>query len=109
VVRQFGPGAPGLGDPYFPLDGNGGYDEVGDEEFFEILREWAVSRKGDNVITSEFIGLAEDISGEDLDAFFEAWLFTPARPAGIEPRAGRTGSVERASKGWSGGGGGASA
>ena len=23
---QFQPGAPGLGDPYFPLDGNGGYD-----------------------------------------------------------------------------------
>src|SRR3954470_18721920 len=26
VVRQFGAGAPGIGDPYFPLDGNGGYD-----------------------------------------------------------------------------------
>ena len=23
---HFGPGAPGIGDPYFPLDGNGGYD-----------------------------------------------------------------------------------
>jgi aminopeptidase N len=23
---KFGPGAPGLGDPYFPLEGNGGYD-----------------------------------------------------------------------------------
>jgi hypothetical protein len=22
----FRPGAPGAGDPYFPLDGNGGYD-----------------------------------------------------------------------------------
>src|SRR3954447_11055928 len=22
----FRPGAPGIGDPYFPLDGNGGYD-----------------------------------------------------------------------------------
>ena len=25
-IRQFGPGAPGIGDPYFPFDGNGGYD-----------------------------------------------------------------------------------
>ena len=25
-IKQFGPGAPGIGDPYFPLDGNGGYD-----------------------------------------------------------------------------------
>ena len=24
--KQFSPGAPGIGDPYFPLDGNGGYD-----------------------------------------------------------------------------------
>ena len=23
---NFRPGAPGVGDPYFPLDGNGGYD-----------------------------------------------------------------------------------
>ena len=23
---KFSPGAPGIGDPYFPLDGNGGYD-----------------------------------------------------------------------------------
>jgi hypothetical protein len=26
MIRQFGPRAPGIGDPYFPLDGNGGYD-----------------------------------------------------------------------------------
>ena len=26
MVKRFGPGAPGIGDPYFPLDGNGGYD-----------------------------------------------------------------------------------
>ena len=24
--KTFSPGAPGVGDPYFPLDGNGGYD-----------------------------------------------------------------------------------
>ena len=23
---RFKPGAPGVGDPYFPMDGNGGYD-----------------------------------------------------------------------------------
>ena len=25
-TARFSPGAPGVGDPYFPLDGNGGYD-----------------------------------------------------------------------------------
>ena len=24
--HEYTPGAPGIGDPYFPLDGNGGYD-----------------------------------------------------------------------------------
>ena len=26
AASNFHPGAPGIGDPYFPLDGNGGYD-----------------------------------------------------------------------------------
>ena len=26
AAANFQPGAPGIGDPYFPLDGNGGYD-----------------------------------------------------------------------------------
>src|SRR4051812_828425 len=26
AVKTFGPGSPGIGDPYFPFDGNGGYD-----------------------------------------------------------------------------------
>ena len=26
TIKQFGPGAAGIGDPYFPLAGNGGYD-----------------------------------------------------------------------------------
>ncbi len=30
--------------------------------------------------TSEFIRLAEQISHEDLDDLFDAWLFTPGRP-----------------------------
>ncbi len=31
--------------------------------------------------TDEFIQLSERISGQDLDALFETWLFTPGRPA----------------------------
>ncbi|MET0711624.1 MAG: M1 family peptidase, partial [Jiangellaceae bacterium] len=26
TAQEFTPGSPGLGDPYFPLAGNGGYD-----------------------------------------------------------------------------------
>jgi hypothetical protein len=61
--------------------------EIGDRDFFRLLRVWTQSRAGDNVRIPEFIALAERISGEQLDAFFETWLFTGAKPAGIEPAA----------------------
>ena len=54
---------------------------VGNADFFEILRRWAQSREGDNVTTAQFIALAERVSGENLDRFFDAWLFTPRKPA----------------------------
>jgi hypothetical protein len=61
--------------------------EVGDDAFFEIIRRWARSQAGGNATTDEFIRLAERVSGQQLDALFETWLFTPARPEGIEPAA----------------------
>ena len=54
---------------------------VGDADFFRILRKWAKIHAGGNVTTDEFIQLSERVSGQDLDALFEAWLFTPGRPA----------------------------
>ena len=53
---------------------------VGDDDFFQILRRWAQSRRGDNVTTDEFVQLAERTSGQQLDDLFETWLFTPGRP-----------------------------
>ncbi len=53
---------------------------VGDDDFFQILRRWAQSRRGDNVTTAEFVQLAESISRQELDDLFETWLFTPGRP-----------------------------
>lgn len=53
---------------------------VGDEVFFEILRTYAETFKYGNAVTEDFIGVAESVSGEDLDAFFEAWLFEPMVP-----------------------------
>ena len=52
-------------------------------------RRWTTSREGYNVATSEFIRLAERISGQDLDAFFQTWLFTPSKPEDIEPTGAR--------------------
>jgi aminopeptidase N len=62
-------------------------NEVGDEAFFDILQTWAASKSGGNATTPEFIALAERISGQQLDALFQAWLFTPSRPAMSTPSA----------------------
>jgi hypothetical protein len=54
---------------------------IGDEDFFTILRTWSRAQKDGNVTTDEFISLAEAVSGDQLDALFETWLFTPGQPA----------------------------
>lgn len=54
---------------------------LGDEIFFELLRQYYATFRDDNVSTEEFIALAEEISGEELDAFFEKWLYTTGIPS----------------------------
>ncbi|GAA2691844.1 hypothetical protein Apa02nite_033880 [Actinoplanes palleronii] len=53
---------------------------VGDDDFFTILRTWTAEHKYGNATTEEFTALAEKISGQDLDALFQAWLYTPSKP-----------------------------
>jgi aminopeptidase N len=57
---------------------------VGDEIFFDILAEWVASQAGGTVTTEEFIALAEKVSGQQLDELFEALLFTPEEPGGLD-------------------------
>lgn len=54
---------------------------VGDTAFFRILKTWTRTKAGQAVTTSQFIALAEQISHQDLNAFFDAWLYTPGYPA----------------------------
>jgi aminopeptidase N len=55
--------------------------KVGSHDFFVILRKWAQDNEYGNVTTREFIALSERVSGQDLDVFFKAWLFTEGKPA----------------------------
>jgi aminopeptidase N len=55
-------------------------NEVGDDDFFQIIREWAASKSGGNGTTPEFIDLAEEISDQQLDDLFDLWLFTGTKP-----------------------------
>ena len=50
---------------------------LGDETFFTLLRAWTTEYYHANANSDDFIALAEEVSGEDLDAFFHDWLETP--------------------------------
>ncbi len=52
-------------------------DEIGDEAFFTLLRTYAAEFADGNATTEDFIALAEDISGQDLEEFFRVRLFEP--------------------------------
>lgn len=52
-----------------------------DTVFFDLLRGWAADRAGGNGSTAEFEAYAEQVTGLDLDAFFDAWLHTASKPA----------------------------
>jgi aminopeptidase N len=54
---------------------------VGDEDFFEILQRWSADFRHANVTTDDFIALSEEVSGEELDDLFEAWLEDDEVPA----------------------------
>ena len=48
--------------------------EIGDDAFAELLLEWFASEAGQAVTTDDFIALAEEVSGDDLDDLFAEWL-----------------------------------
>ncbi|MBW3632684.1 MAG: M1 family metallopeptidase [Chloroflexi bacterium] len=55
-------------------------ERLGDETFFRLLQEWAARYRYSTATTADFIALAEEMSGEELDAFFTDWLYTPWTP-----------------------------
>ena len=56
-------------------------NRVGDQVFWRVVRTWLREQRGGNGSTAEFEELAARVSGQDLTAFFDAWLRTPAKPA----------------------------
>jgi aminopeptidase N len=49
--------------------------EVGDEAFFKILKTYYERYKDGNATTDDFIGVAEEVSKNDLTKFFNDWLY----------------------------------
>ena len=54
---------------------------VGEQTFLAILRAWTSENRYGNVTTADFTALAERISGQDLDAYFQDWLYDADKPA----------------------------
>lgn len=53
---------------------------VGDDAFFEILRTYVERNLHSTVGTEDFIAVSEEVSGMDLAALFEAWLYEGQTP-----------------------------
>jgi aminopeptidase N len=53
---------------------------IGDDAFFKLLPEWTTTRRGGTGAIADFTAMAERLSGKDLDAFFQAWLYTADKP-----------------------------
>ncbi|MFF8593271.1 M1 family metallopeptidase [Streptomyces sp. NPDC015220] len=56
-------------------------ERIGDKAFFELLPAWTKLHRYGNANTSDFVRLAERVSGQRLDDLFQKWLFTTGKPA----------------------------
>ena len=54
--------------------------EVGDSVFHTIIKKYYSKYKGGNAETADFIKVAEETSGKNLEPFFKQWLYNPGLP-----------------------------
>lgn len=68
----------GLGTAQESFDAT--YAIPADDPFWRTVRRWADANVGGDVTTAEFVALAEQVSGQQLDGLFQQWLHEPSRP-----------------------------
>ncbi len=56
---------------------------VGETAFWKIIRQWAARPASVPVSTADLLALSEKVSGRQLDALFDAWLYQPTKPAPV--------------------------
>lgn len=56
------------------------HEDLGDDTFFSIIQTYQERFANSSASTEDFIAIAEEISGEDLSDFFNAWLYQSVRP-----------------------------
>ncbi len=54
--------------------------KIGTNTFLRILNAWTTGHRYGSADIGEFVALAEEISGRDLDRFFHRWLYRRGKP-----------------------------
>jgi aminopeptidase N len=54
--------------------------KIGDQAFFDTMATYYDRYNGGNAITADFIAVAEEMSGQDLQEFFDQWLYAEHIP-----------------------------
>ncbi len=54
--------------------------KMGNAAFFQLLQNWFAAYHNGNVVTAELQAMAEQLSGQDLDQFFEQWIYSRGIP-----------------------------
>jgi aminopeptidase N len=54
--------------------------KIGDEAFYAAAREWLERYNDSTGTTEDFETVCEELSGQNLDSFFDVWVRTPSKP-----------------------------
>lgn len=54
--------------------------KLGDATFWEGIRKYYETYRNSNALTDDFRHVMEEVSGQDLESFFQQWLFTKGHP-----------------------------
>jgi len=54
--------------------------KLGDETFWQGIRTYYKTYQNSNAMTIDFQGVMEQVSGKDLEEFFQQWIFTKGYP-----------------------------
>ena len=54
---------------------------LGRDELIEVLRVWYAAYEHQSPVTADFVALVEDQTGQEMDWFFDPWLYEPGRPS----------------------------
>ncbi len=55
--------------------------EIGEDAFGALSREWPARYKDSAATTDDLQALAEELSGQDLEEFFDVWVWKAGKPA----------------------------